>query len=105
MKTVRVEQFAELLGDIIILDTRSKALFKHDGFKGSHLFSLEQAQAGELPDFPKETRLYLLCEWGRISHLVGLYLEAAGYSNVYNLAGGMKAWRLLQTSLSREKLS
>lgn len=105
MKTVRVEQFAELLGDIIILDTRSKALFNHDGFKDSQLFTLEQAQAGELPEFPKETKLYLVCEWGRISHLVGLYLEAAGYLNVYNLAGGMKAWRLLQTSLSRKKRS
>ncbi len=105
MKTVAVEQFAELIGDIIILDTRSKALFKHDGFEGSLHFSLEQAQAGELPELAKESSVYLVCEWGRISHLVGLYLEAAGFNNVYNLAGGMKAWRLLQTSLSRKKLS
>ena len=55
--------------------------------------SLEAVQAGELPDLPKDTPIYLLCERGQVSELVGLYLEAAGFENVHNVAGGITAWR------------
>lgn len=54
--------------------------------------SLEAVQRGELPDLAPDTPVYLVCERGQVSELAGLYLEAAGFAQVYHLAGGTKAW-------------
>jgi len=60
---------------------------------GSSPLSLEALQRGALPELPKDTPVYLVCERGQVSELAGLYLEAAGFTEVYNLAGGLRAWR------------
>ena len=53
---------------------------------------LTALQRGELPDLARDTPVYLVCERGQVSELAGLYLEAAGFTHVYHLAGGTKAW-------------
>lgn len=57
-----------------------------------HPLELDALQRGELPDLPHDTPVYLVCERGQVSELAGLYLEAAGFTRVYHLAGGTKAW-------------
>jgi rhodanese-related sulfurtransferase len=95
MKSITPETFSELLEQPNhIFDTRSEALYKHNGLAGTKYLSLEDVQAGTFPDLPKETAIYLICEHGRISGLVGMYLEAEGFSEVYNLEGGLVAWRV-----------
>ena len=54
--------------------------------------TLAALQNGELPDLAQDTPLYLICTRGQVSELAGLYLEAAGFTRVYHLAGGTKAW-------------
>lgn len=54
--------------------------------------NLAAVQRGELPEVAKDTPLYLVCERGQVSELVGLYLEAAGFIRVFHLAGGLRAW-------------
>jgi rhodanese-related sulfurtransferase len=54
---------------------------------------LEAVQVGKLPEVPKERPIYLICERGLVSELVGLYLEAAGFEHVFNVEGGMQALR------------
>lgn len=95
MKSITVSEFNKLLGKAqTIFDTRSEALFKHNGLPNTQHLSLENIQEGHYPDLPKETPIYLICELGRISGLVGMYLEAEGFSEVYNLEGGLVAYRL-----------
>ena len=53
---------------------------------------LTALQRGELPELARDTPVYLVCERGQVSELAGLYLEAAGFTHVYHLAGGTKAW-------------
>jgi rhodanese-related sulfurtransferase len=55
--------------------------------------SLEQLQTGTLPDVPRATPLLVVCHYGRVSELAAAYLEAAGFSEVYNLAGGVRSYR------------
>ena len=99
MKSIAIAQLENLLEtDAIIFDTRSDLLFKHDALKGAKQLTLEQVQAGDLPDLPKDCPIFLICEYGHISELVGLYLETAGFSDVSNVTGGMKAWRLTHKS-------
>jgi rhodanese-related sulfurtransferase len=54
------------------------------------------AQAGDFPAVPRDEPVYLICERGQISELVGLYLKEAGFGEVYNVEGGMLAWRQLK---------
>jgi rhodanese-related sulfurtransferase len=81
------------LGDLHLYDTRPAALIAAWSLPGARQFTLEQAQAGEVPDSPKDAPLCLVCERGHISELAGLYLEQAGFRAVHNLAGGLRAWR------------
>lgn len=45
----------------------------------------------ELPD--KNKKIVLYCRSDRMSEIVAKTLEKEGYSNLYNLKGGMKAWK------------
>lgn len=95
MKRLSAERLRELLGEVTIVDTRPAAPAGEGPLPGAIPLSLEQAQAGELPELPKDTPIVVVCERGQISELVGLYLEAADFRDVSNLAGGMRAWRAL----------
>lgn len=47
------------------------------------------AAASQLPD---QGPVVVICHVGMRSAMVGQWLEAAGVSGVYNLAGGLDAW-------------
>lgn len=53
---------------------------------------LTALQGGDVPDLPRDTPLYLVCGRGQASELAGLYLKAAGFTSVFHLAGGTRAW-------------
>ncbi|MEP7359415.1 MAG: rhodanese-like domain-containing protein, partial [Anaerolineales bacterium] len=48
-------------------------------------------RVGEYPA-NKDAKIVLYCRSGRMSTIVAAELVAAGYTNVWNLAGGMIAW-------------
>jgi len=94
VKNVDIHTFAAALaGGEPCFDTRSSAQFEQGSLPGVAHFSLEQIQAGALPELPPDTPIYLICERGVISELAGLCLEASGFSQVYNVEGGLVAWR------------
>ncbi len=99
LTTVDIMDFKKALAaGAAAFDTRSAAQFRKDGLPGLKHLSLEMAQAGDLPDIPKDEAVYLICERGQVSELVGLYLEAAGFKKVFNVGGGMNAWRMAMAS-------
>lgn len=55
--------------------------------------SLEAIQASSLPDVVRDMPVLVICQYGRVSELAAAYLEAAGFGEVYNLAGGVQAYR------------
>lgn len=61
-------------------------------FGGAAPLTLEAVQNGSFPELPLSAPVYLICARGQVSELAGLYLEAAGFTEVYNLAGGLRAW-------------
>ena len=92
MNSIDVATLLKKLPDVTLFDTRPQALIEKDGLPGARAISLESVQAGELPGVPKDEPVYLICQRGAVSELLGLYLEASGFTEVYNVAGGMNAY-------------
>lgn len=104
MKYVDTEVFRQALADALpCFDTRTQARFEQDHLPGTRHLSLEAVQQGLLPDVAKSAPIFLLCERGQISELVGLYLEAAGFTDVHNVQGGMAAWRAEQATQDSDR--
>ena len=76
-----------------VFDLRSEAERARHPLEGARVLALEDLQAGRLPDAPRARPLILVCERGLLSELGALYLEAAGFAEVYSVAGGLRAWR------------
>lgn len=94
--------FAELLRETspqpTVFDLRLEASGAAAEVPYARPLSLAALQAGDLPNAPKDEPLYLVCERGAVSELAGLYLEAAGFSEVCSVLGGWKAYRALQSA-------
>lgn len=94
MQSVGISVFKEALAKgEAVFDTRSKAVFERDGIAGVGHLTLEQVQQGQFPQLAKHEAIYLICEYGQVSELLGLYLEAEGFEKVFSVLGGMNAWR------------
>jgi hydroxyacylglutathione hydrolase len=50
---------------------------------------------------PKDSDLILVCEMGQRSVVAAEIALVAGYTRVYNLAGGMSAWRARRLPIER----
>ena len=54
-----------------------------------------------IADFPKDQDMLLVCEMGQRSVVAAEIALVAGYTRVYNLAGGMSAWRARKLPMTR----
>lgn len=50
-------------------------------------------------EIPRDIPVLFYCEKGIRSQLIIQRLEEAGYTNLYNLVGGMKAWKAMMDML------
>ena len=102
MKQVAIATLLEALNvegaSVTLFDLRPQESVAADGLPGARPLSLTALQEGEIPKTPKDETVYLICERGAVSELAGLYLEAAGFSDVKSVIGGMKAYRALQAT-------
>ena len=76
-----------------VLDLRPAAARAKGELPGAQGLLLDELQAGNVPDAPRDEPLVLVCERGLISELAALYLEAEGFRDVRHLTGGLRAWR------------
>ncbi|MHB8668725.1 MAG: rhodanese-like domain-containing protein [Burkholderiales bacterium] len=75
----------------VLLDVREPWEFRTCRIEGSLLAPMNTipARAHELD---RETDTVVICHHGVRSYQVGLFLERNGFSNLYNLQGGLAAW-------------
>lgn len=77
--------------DCLLIDVRGD--FEHEHYNiGGRLIPLGELMA-HASEIPKEQPVVLYCEKGIRSIIAIQRLEALGFQNLYNLSGGMKAWR------------
>lgn len=90
-------------GETYILDVRDDMEWVEKHIPGAHhtfVGHLEQ----DLPQIPKDRRIVAHCSVGHRSGLAVSILRRNGYTNVYNMLGGITAWEKLELPLARNKV-
>ena len=77
--------------EYLLVDVREA--WEHEAFNIGGLELPMGDIMARLPEIPKDKPVVLYCEKGIRSVIAIQRLESIGYNNLYNLTGGMKAWR------------
>ncbi len=84
---------------IVLLDVRSAEEYAHDGrITGSRLLPLTMLSQRS-SELPRNSAIVCICRSGRRSQTACEYLARQGFTNVYNLTGGIIGWRRAGFSL------
>jgi len=78
--------------DLLLIDVRSPEELKEGYIDGSELvpfMDLAQGKRG----LPKDRPILLICAIGGRSYTLGKLLEQNGWPEIYNLSGGISAWK------------
>jgi rhodanese-related sulfurtransferase len=76
---------------IILLDVRERREFDVSHLRGARLVDPDLQNVGSL-SLPRDATIVVYCSVGYRSAAMAQRLEAAGYSNVLNLQGGLFQW-------------
>lgn len=84
----------------VILDVREAAEWRGGHIPGARHVPLAQVES-RLEEIPRDRPVVLHCALGSRSALAAKRLQALGFENVHDMAGGMRAWK--QADLPVEK--
>ncbi|CAO3670087.1 unnamed protein product [Umbelopsis vinacea] len=90
---------------VTLIEVRNRSEIETTGkIKGSvsiPLPSLIEETQRLLADYPKDRKLVFQCASGRRSHIAATKAAQTGYTNVYNLEGGLSAWKAAEYPLQK----
>ncbi len=78
-------------GNPLLVDVRESSEFQNGHIPSTVLIPLRKMRTEGL-SLPHDRPVILICRSGRRSTLAAIILQDLGYSNVYNMKGGMLAW-------------
>ena len=78
--------------DLFIIDVRSPEELSVGSISNSQLIPFTELAQGRM-SLPTGKPLLLICAVGGRSYAVGQYFSGKGYGEIYNLAGGISAWK------------
>ncbi|WP_235010886.1 MULTISPECIES: rhodanese-like domain-containing protein [Aquimarina] len=92
---ISVEALKDIQDQVLLLDAREKKEYevshiKHAKFVGYTHFKMNTVT---VQDIPKDTKIVVYCSLGVRSEDISEKLKKAGYTNVYNLYGGIFEWK------------
>lgn len=76
----------------VLLDTRTVAEFNVSHIKNARFAAFETFDVSQVKHIPKDMPVVVYCTVGVRSQSVAQQLRAAGYTQVYNLYGGLIEW-------------
>ncbi|MGT2667606.1 rhodanese-like domain-containing protein [Streptococcus rifensis] len=83
--------FNQVIQDVengaVFYDVRSNEEFTKQNFGLTTNFPITELEAGNLPDLPKDQKIYVHCQLGIRSAAATKILRDAGYTAVYDLGG------------------
>ncbi len=77
----------------LLLDVREPQEFDFSHIEGSLLIPLDQIPK-RMNEINSSRGCVVICHVGVRSHQVAAYLDHYGFTNIYNLRGGIDAWSL-----------
>jgi rhodanese-related sulfurtransferase len=95
MKTINVNDFKEIMQskqEYMLLDVRSHGEFEIANIGGT-LIPLDTLQE-QVDKVSKNLPIYCLCHHGVRSSYAANFLIQSGFTNVYNIDGGIDAWSI-----------
>ena len=78
---------------IYLLDTRTLAEYQVSHLAGAHFVDYDLFRANSLKGITRQATIVIYCAVGVRSERIGEQLLKAGYKNVFNLYGGIFAWK------------
>ncbi len=88
---VQTETFAAVSKNVAtgakLYDVRTPEEYASGHFPGATNWSLQDMQAGKLPNVAKDTQVYVYCHSGNRSSQAAAILQQAGYTHVTDLHG------------------
>ncbi|MDZ5472281.1 MBL fold metallo-hydrolase [Bacillus sp. 31A1R] len=102
VKTISVKELARKVfnhEDVFIIDARNTDDFDDWKIEGENVqiinepyFELLEGVDSILDKLPKDKDIYVICAKGGSSEFVAQQISEAGFTDVYSIEGGMKAW-------------
>ncbi|WP_371815092.1 rhodanese-like domain-containing protein [Exiguobacterium sp. s154] len=81
--------------EIMLLDVRESSEYKGGHIGGAVNAPLSSLDANQLP-YPKDEPIYVICRSGNRSAQAASQLQDAGYTEIYDVSGGMMAWESIE---------
>ena len=78
-------------GDVVLLDVREHDELAIAAVDGARHIPMREVPA-RLPDLDPAKPLVVMCHSGGRSRRVAEFLQGNGFTNVFNLQGGIEAW-------------
>ncbi|MFK7755883.1 MAG: rhodanese-like domain-containing protein [Flavobacteriales bacterium] len=97
--TVELVNPKDLPTDAVLLDTREKEEFDVSHIPNALFTGYKDFNTDALKDIPKTDTIVVYCSVGYRSERIGEKLQKMGYSNVFNLYGGIFEWKNLGNSV------
>ncbi len=89
---IEVKELQDKHHQVILLDARSWEEYSVSHLKKAVWVGYESFRINRVKDLPREATIVVYCSVGYRSDLLGETLKQAGFSNIYNLYGGIFAW-------------
>ena len=86
------QQLIETRKDLLLLDCRTPQELRYGSIPGSQLVPFWAIMQNKLT-LPKDKPIMLICAVGGRSYAAGQILKKQGYEEIYNLSGGITAWK------------
>lgn len=78
---------------LVLLDAREKHEYDVSHLKNARYVGYEKFSFKRVKDIPKDAKIVVYCSIGARSENIGEKLKSKGYTNVYNLYGGIFLWK------------
>jgi thioredoxin 1 len=88
----------------VLIDSRTGDDFSKERIHGAILAESKADLTSITDTLDRERPLFLYCEYNQRSPAACSLLIEKGFSNVYNLEGGLIQWRALEYELDRKKI-
>lgn len=92
LSPLEAKALMETSKDLVLVDVRSPEELAAGSIAGSQLIPLGELSRGRMT-LPADKPILLICAVGGRSYAVGKYFSGKGYRDIYNLEGGISAWK------------